>query len=86
MAPSAASAATVFASSDPSIDPLVDENMLDDPRDVLRMRDAVGRLAVLTAHPALAGISEKITFHDRYSVNQPVTVSATDGESVVMQA
>src|SRR5271166_1073521 len=29
---------------------------------------------------------QKITFQDRYSVNQPATDSATDGEIVVMQA
>jgi hypothetical protein len=29
---------------------------------------------------------QKITFHERYSVNQPAIDSATDGESVVMQA
>ena len=47
-------------SADPEADPVVEENMLSDPRDRLRMRDAVGRLAVLAAHPALAGISEAI--------------------------
>ena len=45
-------------SADPEADPVVEENMLSDPRDRLRMRDAVGRLAVLTAQPALAGISD----------------------------
>jgi choline dehydrogenase len=53
-----------LASPDPALDPVVEENMLDDPRDVLRMRDAVRRLAVLTAHPALAGIAERITLHE----------------------
>lgn len=53
-----------LASPDPAVDPLVEENMLDDTRDVLRMRDAVRRLGVLARHPALAGIAEKVTFHD----------------------
>jgi choline dehydrogenase len=53
-----------LASADPVIDPVVEENMLDDPRDVLRLRDAVRRLAVLVAQPALAGIAETIRFHD----------------------
>ena len=53
-----------LASSDPAIDPTVDENMLDDPRDRLRMRDAVRRVAGLIAHPALDGIAETIRFHD----------------------
>jgi hypothetical protein len=29
---------------------------------------------------------QKITFHDRYSLNQPVIDSAADGESVVLPA
>jgi len=53
-----------LASCDPATDPLVDENLLDDPRDMLRMRDGVRRLACLVAHPALADLAESITFHD----------------------
>ena len=45
-----------LASRDPEIDPVVEENMLDDPRDRLRMRDAVRRLAVLSGHPAVASL------------------------------
>jgi 5-(hydroxymethyl)furfural/furfural oxidase len=51
-----------LVSADPTIDPEVDENMLDDPRDRLRMRDVVRRLAVLSAHPAMAAIADSITF------------------------
>ena len=51
-----------LASADPEIDPVVEENMLADPRDRLRMRDAVRRIAALTAHPALAGLAESIRF------------------------
>jgi choline dehydrogenase-like flavoprotein len=53
-----------LASIDPSIDPIVEENMLADPRDILRMRDAVKRLAVLTVQPALAGIADWIHLTD----------------------
>jgi choline dehydrogenase len=53
-----------LASADPDVHPVVEENMLADPRDRLRMRDAVRRLATLTAHPALAGICGAITFCD----------------------
>jgi choline dehydrogenase len=53
-----------LASADPSVDPIIDENMLDDPRDRLRMRDGVRRLAQLVRHPGLAGIARRITFHD----------------------
>ncbi len=51
-----------LASADPAAQPLIDENMLDDPRDRLRMRDAVRRLAVLAAHPAIQAIADPITF------------------------
>jgi choline dehydrogenase-like flavoprotein len=53
-----------LASTDPSIDPVVEENMLADPRDMLRMVDAVKRLAVLTTQPALSGIADWIRLTD----------------------
>src|SRR5207237_720390 len=54
-----------LASPDPSIDPIVDENMLADPRDIARMRDAVKRLAVITQQPALQGIADWIRSEER---------------------
>ena len=53
-----------LASIDPQIDPIVEENMLADPRDMLRMVDAVKRLAVLTTQPALLGIADWIRLTD----------------------
>jgi choline dehydrogenase len=53
-----------LASTDPAIDPVVEENMLADPRDMLRMIDAVKRLAVITSQPALAGIADWIRLID----------------------
>lgn len=54
-----------LTSAEPEIDPTVEENMLDDPRDRLRLRDAVRRLARLAGHPAVTGlVSEPITFGD----------------------
>ena len=47
-----------------AIDPIVEENMLADPRDMLRMIDAVKRLAVITAQPALSGIADWIRLAD----------------------
>ena len=38
-----------LASSDPSVDPVIDERMLDDERDRLRMRDGIRRLLELAA-------------------------------------
>jgi choline dehydrogenase len=48
----------VLRSADPRIDPLVEENMLSDGRDLVRMRDGVRRLFQVLAHPAVAGIAE----------------------------
>jgi choline dehydrogenase-like flavoprotein len=53
-----------LASIDPQIDPIVEENMLADPRDMLRMKDAVKRLAALSVQPALAGIADWIRLTD----------------------
>ena len=49
-------------SADPDTQPIVDENMLDDPRDRLRLRDGVRRLARLTALAPLRGIASAIEF------------------------
>ena len=48
-------------SADPAIDPLVEENMLSHPDDLLRLRDGMARLDRLAAHPAIAGIAERVT-------------------------
>lgn len=68
-----------LVSADPEADPVVDENMLDDPRDRLRLRDAVRRLAVLTAHPALAGIATAIRFGES-PLGVDEAASLPDGE------
>ncbi len=46
-----------LTSARPEDDPRVEENMLSDPRDLLRMRDGVRRVREMTRHPALRGIS-----------------------------
>jgi choline dehydrogenase len=48
-------------SADPAIDPLVEENMLSHPDDLLRLRDGMARLDRLAAHPAISGIAERVT-------------------------
>ena len=53
-----------LASADPEANPLVEENMLADPRDRLRLRDGVRRLAALCALPPVAGIAGAIRFGD----------------------
>jgi choline dehydrogenase len=61
-------------SADPLQDPLIEANMLADARDRVRLRDGVRRLAALTAHPALNGIAECITFGS--TVHTPAEVAA----------
>ncbi|SFM71365.1 GMC family oxidoreductase [Methylobacterium pseudosasicola] len=51
-----------LTSAEPETNPVIEENMLDDPRDRLRLRDAVRRLARLTTHPALADLATAIRF------------------------
>jgi choline dehydrogenase len=68
-----------LASTDPSIDPVVEENMLADDRDLLRMVDAVKRLAVLTTRPALADIAEWIRFIDT-DLTLPQAAALPNGE------
>ncbi|TCZ61309.1 GMC family oxidoreductase [Roseicella aquatilis] len=53
-----------LVSADPRANPEVEENMLADPRDRLRLRDGVRRLAALCARPEIAGIAEGVTFGD----------------------
>ncbi|MGU9981286.1 GMC family oxidoreductase [Phreatobacter sp. HK31-P] len=53
-----------LASVDPDANPVVEENMLDDARDRLRMRDGVRRLAAIVDHPAVTGIASTVTFGD----------------------
>jgi len=51
-----------LTSTDPEAQPTVEENMLADPRDRLRLRDGVRRLARLTALAPLAGLADAIEF------------------------
>ena len=53
-----------MASPDPEAPPVVEENMLSDPLDLLRMRDGVRRLARLAALPPLAELATEITLGD----------------------
>jgi hypothetical protein len=65
-----------LASADPRIDPIVEENMLSDQRDVIRMRDAVRRLAELAAQPALTQIAERFQLRGIRPVDRPGGVAA----------
>jgi choline dehydrogenase len=75
-----------LASPDPEIDPLVEENMISDPRDMLRMADAVKRLATITARPALAGITDWIRLGDTELTPQAAAaLPAAELEAVLRQ-
>ncbi len=52
----------MITSPEAGVDPRVEENMLSDERDFARLRDGVARLRALGQHPALADISEDITY------------------------
>ena len=45
-----------LASLDPMVDPIVEENMLDAPSDLARMRDGVRRLIEIVRHPAARAV------------------------------
>jgi choline dehydrogenase-like flavoprotein len=47
-------------SADPDADPEIRFNMLSDPRDLLRMRDAIRRLLEITRHPAVREIASSV--------------------------
>jgi choline dehydrogenase-like flavoprotein len=51
-----------FASPEPDHDPLVEANMLSDPRDMERMRGALRRGAEIVRHPAIARVARSVTF------------------------
>jgi choline dehydrogenase len=75
-----------LTSADPEIDPVVEENMLADPRDRERMRDAVRRLAVLTAQPALADIAERIQFGEsQFTVAEAAALPDAELDALMLQ-
>ena len=75
-----------LVSADPEANPVVEENMLADPRDRLRLRDGVRRLAALCARPELAGIAEAITFGDTtLTLPQAVALPDADLDALMLQ-
>jgi 5-(hydroxymethyl)furfural/furfural oxidase len=47
---------------DPTVDPTVEERMLSDPRDLVRMRDGVRRLREICLQPAIAAVAERAEY------------------------
>ncbi len=68
-----------LASPRPDDNPVIEENMLDDPRDRLRMGDGVRRLAELSRQPALTAIAESITFGET-GLSLPEAAALPDAE------
>ena len=51
-----------ITTSDPEIDPEVEERMLSDPSDLLRMRDGVRRLREICLQPAVTEIAHRVDY------------------------
>ncbi len=47
---------------DPAVDPAVEECMLSDERDLLRMRDGVRRLRAVCLHPAVGAVADRVEY------------------------
>ena len=47
---------------DPTIDPAVEERMLSDERDLLRLRDGVRRLRAICRHPGVTAVAERADY------------------------
>ncbi len=72
--------------ADPTLDPLVEENMLSHPDDMLRLRDGLARIARLAAHPAIAGIAESITLGmTDIPLATAATLPAAEQEALLLQ-
>ncbi len=55
-----------ISSSDPRVELEIEERMLSDRRDLIRLRDGVRRLFAVAGHPAVGGIAEEISLGDLY--------------------
>ena len=51
-----------IVSPDPDLDPAVDERMLSDESDLVRMRDGVRRARAIALHPAIQAITERVEY------------------------
>ena len=68
-----------ITSDDPLAQPVIEENMLDDTRDLARMRDGVRQLAALASHDAVQAIADEVFISTGGWVSgdsQPLTMDA----------
>ena len=75
-----------IVSNDPETDPEIEENMLSDERDMVRMRDGVRRLFAIGRHPAVQSIVEKIVIDDSGRTMDDLTTSAEVDEWILATA
>ncbi|MGE0726207.1 MAG: GMC family oxidoreductase [Alphaproteobacteria bacterium] len=76
----------VLRSRDPTVDPLVEANMLSDERDRVRLRDGVRRLAKIVAHPAITAIATGVEFGFSGQPFAPVAAADDDALDAAMLA
>ncbi len=50
-----------LAAADPHVDPIIEENMLSDHRDLARMRDGAKRLFTLARQPAIQAVTQQLS-------------------------
>ncbi len=68
-----------LAAADPFVDPIIEENMLSDERDLIRMRDGARRLFALAQHPAIVEVADRIRLLPRGGMPEELTnVAALD--------
>ena len=51
-----------ITTSDPTIDPAIEERMLSDPSDLIRMRDGVRRLREICLHSGITDIAHRVEY------------------------
>ena len=51
-----------ITTADPTIDPAVEERMLSDPRDLVRMRDGVARLREICLQPGVTRVAHRVEY------------------------
>jgi 5-(hydroxymethyl)furfural/furfural oxidase len=60
--------------SDPLSMPLIDQDMLSDERDLVRLRDGARRIFEIGRHPAIQSISEGVSLSRGVTVSIPMTI------------
>lgn len=75
-----------LADSDPFAMPAIDENMLSDERDLLRLRDGAKRLFEFAHHPAVQAISDGITLSKGVTGRAGMRIEDVEGDDRAIDA